>query len=76
MGTPTGRAVIAAAGGCSADDVARRACVVNVALRTIGDDLDASLEQLQWINNGYLVVAGRADPSRRLARGAGWGAGR
>lgn len=29
--------------------------VVNVALRTIGDDLDASLAQLQWINNGYLL---------------------
>ena len=29
--------------------------VVNVALRTIGEDLDASLAQLQWINNGYLV---------------------
>ncbi len=29
--------------------------VVNVALRTIGDDLDASLSQLQWITNGYLL---------------------
>lgn len=29
--------------------------VVNVALRTIGEDLDASLAQLQWINNGYLL---------------------
>ncbi|UUZ61054.1 MFS transporter [Nocardioides sp. B-3] len=29
--------------------------MVNVALRTIGEDLDASLAQLQWINNGYLV---------------------
>ncbi len=29
--------------------------VVNVALRTIGRDLDASLSQLQWITNGYLL---------------------
>src|SRR5262245_50605388 len=30
--------------------------VVNVALRTIGKDLDASLPQLQWITNGYLLL--------------------
>lgn len=30
--------------------------VVNVALRQIGEDLDASLAQLQWITNGYLLV--------------------
>jgi EmrB/QacA subfamily drug resistance transporter len=29
--------------------------VVNVALRTVGRDLDASLSQLQWISNGYLL---------------------
>jgi EmrB/QacA subfamily drug resistance transporter len=29
--------------------------VVNVALRTIGKDLDASLAELQWITNGYLL---------------------
>lgn len=29
--------------------------VVNVALRTIGEGLDASLSQLQWITNGYLL---------------------
>jgi EmrB/QacA subfamily drug resistance transporter len=29
--------------------------VVNVALRTIGTELDASLAQLQWISNGYLL---------------------
>ena len=29
--------------------------VVNVALRTIGRDLDANLSQLQWISNGYLL---------------------
>jgi EmrB/QacA subfamily drug resistance transporter len=30
--------------------------VVNVALRTIGTDLDADLSQLQWIVNGYLLA--------------------
>ncbi|MEJ7690585.1 MAG: MFS transporter [Nocardioidaceae bacterium] len=30
--------------------------VVNVALRSIGRDLDASLAQLQWITNGYLLA--------------------
>src|SRR4051794_28729009 len=30
--------------------------VVNVALRTIGSDLDASLAQLQWISNAYLLM--------------------
>lgn len=29
--------------------------VVNVALATIGEDLDASLAELQWISNGYLL---------------------
>ena len=29
--------------------------VVNVALRTMGTDLDASLSQLQWITNGYFL---------------------
>jgi len=55
MGTPTGRAVVAAAtlgSGMSLLD----GTVVNVALRTIGQDLDADLAQLQWINNGYLLT--------------------
>lgn len=30
--------------------------VVNVALRNIGEDFDASLAQLQWISNGYLLA--------------------
>ncbi|MGH3626562.1 MAG: MFS transporter, partial [Sciscionella sp.] len=30
--------------------------VVNVALRRIGSDLGASLEQLQWVTNGYLLT--------------------
>ena len=54
MGTPTGRAVIAAAtlgSGMTLLD----GTVVNVALRTIGAELDADLAQLQWISNGYLL---------------------
>ncbi|UJH70227.1 hypothetical protein [Ornithinimicrobium sp. INDO-MA30-4] len=31
------------------------ATVVNVALRTIGEDLGADLADLQWISNGYLL---------------------
>lgn len=30
--------------------------VVNVALRTIGTDLHASLDQVQWVVNGYLLA--------------------
>jgi EmrB/QacA subfamily drug resistance transporter len=30
--------------------------VVNVAVRTIGDDLGASLSQIQWVLNGYLLT--------------------
>ncbi|MGH3361990.1 MAG: MFS transporter, partial [Nocardioides sp.] len=54
MGTPQGRAVVAAAtlgSGMTLLD----GTVVNVALRTLGRDLDASLAQLQWITNGYLL---------------------
>ena len=54
LGTATGRAVVLAAvlgSGMTMLD----GTVVNVALRTIGDDLDASLAQLQWITNGYLL---------------------
>ena len=29
--------------------------VVNIAVRTIGTDLDASLADLQWVHNGYLL---------------------
>lgn len=51
----TGRAVVAAAtlgSGMALLD----GTVVNVALRSIGTDLDASLAQLQWISNGYLLA--------------------
>ena len=54
LGTPIGRAVVAAAvlgSGMSMLD----GTVVNIALRTIGEDLDASLAELQWITNGYLL---------------------
>jgi EmrB/QacA subfamily drug resistance transporter len=54
-GSPTGKAIIAAAvlgSGLTLLD----GTVVNVALRTIGEDLDASLAELQWINNGYLLT--------------------
>lgn len=30
--------------------------VVNIALKTIGDDLNAELDALQWVVNGYLVA--------------------
>ncbi|SFC52239.1 drug resistance transporter, EmrB/QacA subfamily [Nocardioides terrae] len=55
MGSPTGRAVVAAAtlgSGMAMLD----GTVVNVALRTIGKDLHASLAQLQWITNAYLLL--------------------
>ena len=54
FGSKTGRAVVAAAvlgSGMTLLD----GTVVNVALRTIGEDLDATLAQLQWITNGYLL---------------------
>lgn len=54
MGTSTGRAVIAAAvlgSGMAFLD----GTVVNVALKTIGNDLEASFAELQWVTNGYLL---------------------
>ena len=30
--------------------------VVNIALRSIGDDLGASIAQLQWVVNAYLLT--------------------
>jgi len=53
-GTPTARGVVAAAtlgSGLTLLD----GTVVNVALRSMGADLDASLAQLQWITNGYFL---------------------
>jgi len=55
MGTATGRWVVAAA-ALGSGITLLDGTVVNVALRTIGEDLDASLAELQWINNGYLLT--------------------
>ncbi|MDC5696497.1 MFS transporter [Intrasporangium calvum] len=55
LGTPAGRLVIAAAvlgSGMALLD----GTVVNVALVRIGAELDASLADLQWITNGYLLA--------------------
>jgi EmrB/QacA subfamily drug resistance transporter len=54
MGTGSGRAVIAAA-ALGSGMAFLDGFVVNVALRTIGEDLDATLAELQWITNGYLL---------------------
>jgi EmrB/QacA subfamily drug resistance transporter len=54
LSSPTGRYILAAAvlgSGMAFLD----GTVVNVALRTIGRDLDATLPQLQWVTNGYLL---------------------
>jgi EmrB/QacA subfamily drug resistance transporter len=51
----TGRGVILAA-VLGSGMVMLDGTVVNVALRTIGTDLDASLSQLQWISNAYLLT--------------------
>ena len=67
MGTPTGRAVIAAAtlgSGMTLLD----GTVVNVALRTIGEDLDADLAAAAVDQQRLPALADLADPARRLAR--------
>jgi EmrB/QacA subfamily drug resistance transporter len=54
-GTPQGRWVLAAAvlgSGMAMLD----GTVVNIALRDVGDDLGASLAQLQWVANAYLLA--------------------
>ena len=53
-GTPQGRWVLAAAvlgSGMAMLD----GTVVNIALRSIGDDLGATVPQLQWVVNAYLL---------------------
>ena len=55
FGSPTGRAVLAAATLGSAMALLD-STVVNVALRQVGEDLDASLGDLQWVSNGYLLT--------------------
>ncbi len=54
IGTPTGRGVILAA-GLGSGMAFLDGTVVNVALKRLGEDLDASLSELQWITNGYLL---------------------
>ena len=54
-GSPQGRWVLAAAvlgSGMAMLD----GTVVNIALRSIGDDLGASIAQLQWVVNAYLLT--------------------
>lgn len=55
LGSRTGRAVLAAATLGSAMALLD-STVVNVALRQVGEDLDASLGDLQWVANGYLLT--------------------
>ena len=43
------------AGGARVLEPEQDEAVVNVALRTMGEDLDASLAQLQWVTNGYFL---------------------
>ena len=50
---PAGRSSLAAALGSGMAFL--DGTVVNVALKSIGEDLDASLGELQWITNGYLL---------------------
>ena len=54
-GTPQGRWVLTAAvlgSGMAMLD----GTVVNIALRSVGNDLDASIAQLQWVVNAYLLA--------------------
>lgn len=55
LASRTGRAVLAAATLGSAMALLD-STVVNVALRQVGEDLDASLGDLQWVANGYLLT--------------------
>lgn len=55
LASHTGRAVLAAATLGSAMALLD-STVVNVALRQVGEDLDASLSDLQWVANGYLLT--------------------
>jgi EmrB/QacA subfamily drug resistance transporter len=54
-GTPQGRWILAAAvlgSGMAMLD----GTVVNIALRTVGHDLGATVQQLQWVVNAYLLA--------------------
>lgn len=54
VGSRTGRTVLAAA-ILGSSLALLDSTVVNVALHRIGADLDASLGELQWVSNGYLL---------------------
>lgn len=54
LGSRQGRGVVAAA-TLGSGMVLLDGTVVNIALRSIGTDLDAGLAALQWIANGYLL---------------------
>ena len=54
LGTTQGRAIVAAA-ALGSGMTFLDGTVVNIALKTIGEDLDATLAQLQWVSNGYLL---------------------
>jgi len=54
LSSRTGRGIVAAAvlgSGMAMLD----GTIVNVALVRIGEDLNASLAELQWVSNGYLL---------------------
>ena len=44
--------------------------IVNVAIETLGRDLDASLSSIQWVSTGLPAGAGDRDPADRLGDGA------
>ncbi len=46
------------------------ATIVNVALHTLGSELDASVSMIQWVVTGYLLALGMAIPL------SGWGVAR
>ena len=54
LASRTGRLVLAAVTLGSAMALLD-STVVNIALRRVGEDLDASLGDLQWVSNGYLL---------------------
>lgn len=54
VGSRTGRTVLAAA-ILGSSLALLDSTVVNVALHRIGEDLEASLGELQWVSNGYLL---------------------
>src|SRR3954466_11984310 len=54
LSSRTGRGIVAAA-VLGSGMAMRDGTIINVALVRIGEDLDASLAELQWVSNGYLL---------------------